>query len=367
MKVVLSGGGTGGHIYPLFAVGEQIMDICAERGETPPNLYFYSDKNYYPELINNLGIKYRKVYAGKIRTYFSLQNFTDIFVSIFGVFASLYKMMAAYPDIVFAKGGYASFPVLLAARVFRVPVIIHESDTVPGRVTTWASNFAARSAVSFAKVAEDKRFKNVAYTGQPIMKSLIPPIDFDRKLYNGKPILLVIGGSQGSHTINNLIFLALPELLEKYNIIHIVGDNNLEEAQSEVEHILANNPNRADYNMYGHVNLSEIYPKANVAISRAGATTMFELALWQIPTVFIPITNSHDNHQASNAIEAVKAGWAKTIEEANLSVHMLLQILNEIIGSPESYNKFSNAAKDFGNRDAARIIANEILKILRTH
>ena len=367
MKVVLSGGGTGGHIYPLFAVGEQILKICNEENVQAPNLYFYSDKNYYPLLINHLGIKYRRVFAGKIRAYVSVKNFTDIFITIFGIFATLYKMMAAYPDIVFSKGGYASFPVLLAARILGIPVIIHESDTVPGRVSKWASGFAYRTAISFSKTAEKTRLINVAHTGQPIMADLMPPLGYDKEYYYGRPILLVTGGSQGSQTINSLIFLSLNELLKKYNVVHIVGDNNYDTAKIEVEKVLQNDINKANYVLYGHVNLADIYPKVDIAISRGGATTMFELALWQIPTIFIPLADSHDDHQAQNAYEAVKAGWAKSIEEENLSSHMLIQTLDSMTESVTVYNEYSDKAKSFGNRDAARIIANEILNILKTH
>ncbi len=367
MKVVLSGGGSGGHIYPLFAVAEEIIVECGRQGIEVPSLYFYSDKNYYPEMLIHLGIQYRRIFAGKSRTYKSFENVLDMFITIFGIFATLYKMMAAYPDIIFAKGGYASFPVLLAARILGIPVIVHESDTVGGRVTTWASKFALRSAFSFAKAAANSKLKNAAHTGQPIISELIPPTNYNKEFYYGKPILLIIGGSQGSQTINTLVYLSLLELLEKYNIVHIVGDNNLAEAERETQKILENNINSKNYVLYGHVSLVDIYPKVDIAVSRAGATTIFELALWQIPTVFIPLAISHDNHQAENAFEAVKAGWAKSLEESNLSPHMLLQSLDSICENVDTYNRYSDNAKGFGNRDAANIIAVEILNILKTH
>ena len=367
MKVVLSGGGTGGHIYPLFAVAEEIIAECGKQGIETPNLYFYSDKNYYPEMLIHLGIHYRRIFAGKSRTYKSFENTIDMFITTFGIFATLYKMMAAYPDIIFAKGGFASFPVVLAARILGIPVIVHESDSVGGRVTIWASKFAARAAFSFGRAAVNSKLKNAAHTGQPIISQLIPPSNYNKDIYYGKPILLVIGGSQGSQTINTLIYLSLPQLLEKYNIVHIVGDNNLEEAKRETEKILENSINAKNYVLYGHISLMDIYPKVDIAVSRAGATTMFELALWQIPTVFIPLAISHDNHQAENAFEAVKAGWAKSLEESNLSPHMLIQSLDSIMEDQNTYSKYSELAKDFGNRDAANIIAVEILNILKTH
>lgn len=368
MKVVLTGGGTGGHIYPLFAVAEQIQNICKEQNIEAPHIYFYSDKNYYPDLLIKYNVDYRRVFAGKMRTYFSIENFLDIFITIFGMFAALYKLMSAYPDVIFAKGGYASFPVLFAARILGIPVFIHESDTVPGRVTLWASRFAYRSAVSFSRVALENNFNNVARTGQPIMANLIPPPDFDRQYTYGRPVLLVTGGSQGSQTINNLIFLSLPQLLERYNIIHIVGEENLSFAKKETASILADNPkNRENYALYGHVELFDIYPHVDIAIARGGATTMFELAQWQIPSVFIPLTISHANHQAENAFEAVKAGWAKSLEESNLSPHMLIETLHSLTSDVDTYNKYSDNAKDFGTSDAARIIATEILEILKSH
>lgn len=367
MKVVLTGGGTGGHIYPLFAVAEQIQKICREEGVIAPHIYFYSDRNYYPDLLIKYGIDYRRVFAGKMRTYFSFQNFLDLFITIFGMIASLYKLMSSYPDVIFSKGGYASFPVLFAARILGIPVFIHESDTIPGRISTWSARFAYRSAVSFARAATENNFHNAAHTGQPIMADLIPPPDFDRKYTYGRPVLLVTGGSQGSQTINNLIFVSLPQLLETYNIIHVVGEENIGFAKAQSKQILQDNLNAANYALYGHADFADIYPHVDIAVARGGATTMFELAQWQIPTVFIPLAISRANHQAENAFEAVKAGWAKSLEESNLSAHMLIEALHSITSDVDIYNRYSDNAKDFGSANAANIIAREILDLLKSH
>src|SRR3989338_6468319 len=153
MKIAFTGGGTGGHFYPIIAVAQKVNKILDDEKIVGTKLYYISDSPYDKEMLFENGLIYEEVNTGKIRTYFSIKNFFDIFRVFFGAINGLFKMFTIYPDVVFGKGGYASFPAILAARILRIPVIIHESDSAPGRVNKWAGRFAKKIAVSFMESA----------------------------------------------------------------------------------------------------------------------------------------------------------------------------------------------------------------------
>src|SRR3989338_9265685 len=168
MKIVFTGGGTGGHFYPIIAVAERVNQIIDQEKILQAKLYYVSVSPYDREVLFENGLLYEQINTGKMRTYFSLKNFSDIFKTFFGVINAIFKIFSIYPDVVFGKGGYASFPTIFAARILRIPVIIHESDSAPGRVNKWAGRFAKRVAVSFREAGEYFPRNKVAWTGQPI-------------------------------------------------------------------------------------------------------------------------------------------------------------------------------------------------------
>ena len=144
MKIVFTGGGTGGHFYPIIAVAQKVNQIIDKENIIGVKLYYFSDSPYDKEMLLENGFLYEEVKAGKLRTYFSIKNFFDIFKMFFGTINALYKIFSIYPDVVFGKGGYASFPTIFAARILHIPVLIHESDSIPGRVNKWAGHFAKK-------------------------------------------------------------------------------------------------------------------------------------------------------------------------------------------------------------------------------
>ena len=154
MKIFLAGGGTGGHFYPLMAVVDALGAIAEQEKIVKMDLVFISDSPYDSNLLLQKGVRFKKIYAGKIRRYFSLLNIVDIFKTLFGLFNALWTIYLDFPDVIFSKGGYASFPVVFAARFFGIPLIIHESDAVPGKVNKWSGKFAKRIAISFPQVAK---------------------------------------------------------------------------------------------------------------------------------------------------------------------------------------------------------------------
>ena len=144
MKIIFTGGGTGGHFYPIIAVAQKVNQIIDKDKIIGAKLYYVSDSPYDKEMLLENGLLYEEVKAGKLRTIFSFKNVFDIFKMFFGTINAIYKIFSIYPDVVFGKGGYGSFPAILAARILRIPVVTHESDSVPGRVNKWAGHFAKK-------------------------------------------------------------------------------------------------------------------------------------------------------------------------------------------------------------------------------
>jgi UDP-N-acetylglucosamine--N-acetylmuramyl-(pentapeptide) pyrophosphoryl-undecaprenol N-acetylglucosamine transferase len=367
MKIVITGAG-GGHFYPLIAVVERIRKEAFVQKIIQPDVYFFSDKPYDEKSLFPLQIKFVQIPAGKLRVYPSLETITDMFKTLYGMLVAIVKLYGIYPDVVFAKGGYASFPTLFAARLLSIPVIVHESDTVPGRTTKWAGKFASRVALSYPEAAPFYPKSYTALTGQPIREMLLPPPQFER-VYGGKerPVILVIGGSQGSKNVNEAVLRALPELLNTYDVVHQAGEANLEEVKQVSASILKDHQYKDHYYVDGFIDVSIFYPKVDFVITRAGSM-MFEIALWQLPMLVIPIPESISRDQRSNAYAMAGRGIATVLEENNLAPAIMLSEIKRIMDDKETYKKMSDAGRQFENsRTAAATIARECIRIGLSH
>ena len=367
MKIVITGAG-GGHFYPLIAVVERMRKEAFVQKFVQPEVFFFSDKPYDETALFELQIKFVQVPAGKLRVYFSFETITDIFKTIFGCIVALFRLYSLYPDVVFAKGGYASFPTLLAARILSIPVVIHESDTIPGRTTKWAGKFASRVALSYSEASPFYPKETIALTGQPIREVLLPPEDYER-VYGAKerPVILILGGSQGSKAINEVTLSVLSELLNTYDIVHQVGDNNLNEMKQITDSILKDHKFKDHYFIGGFIDVAIFYSKVDMAITRAGSA-MFEMALWQIPMLVIPIGEKVSRDQRSNAYAMAERGVASVLEENNTGNAILLSEISRIMQDKENYAKMSQAGKQFENsRSSATTIAREIISIGLSH
>ncbi|OHA26327.1 MAG: hypothetical protein A3C06_04785 [Candidatus Taylorbacteria bacterium RIFCSPHIGHO2_02_FULL_46_13] len=372
MKIVLTGGGSGGHFYPLIAVTEELNKITREQNLLAPEIFFMSDKPYDKRLLFENDIIFKKVITGKLRRYFSVQNITDIFKTGWGIIAGFFTVFGIYPDIVFSKGGYTSFPAVLAARILRIPLIIHESDSVPGRANRWAGKFAGRIAVSYAEAAKFFPQGRTAWTGNPIRKEIQTPatgahalLQFNR----ATPTILVLGGSQGALLINNVILEILPELLEEFQVIHQMGTANFKSVTEVISVILKDSPNKNRYRPFDYLaadSLRMAVGCADIIISRAGST-IFEIALWGKPSIIVPITDSHGDHQRENAVAYAKSGSCLVIEEANLKPHILISEVRRIINDSKLKKQMAESARRFAKPDAAEKIARAILGIALTH
>jgi len=374
MKIVFTGGGTGGHFYPIIAVAQKLNKIIAEEKIIGTKLYYFSDDPYDKEALFENDIIFEKVNSGKLRTYFSLKNFSDLFKTFFGVLNAIYKMFVIYPDVVFGKGGYASFPALLAARILRIPVIIHESDFAPGRVNTWAGNFADKIAVSFKGTVDYFPKKNVAWTGQPIRVEIEQKanrkdaLDF-YKLSASLPVIFVVGGSLGAELINNTVIDALPILLKNNQVIHQTGVRNFKMVTERTQVVISDLNEKSRYVAIDFLSSAQMKMAAGVAdviISRAGST-LFEIASWGVPSILVPFTNSNADHAKKNAFAYARTGACTVIEEMNMTANILTSEVQRIIGDEDVKNKMSHNALLFGKPDAAEKIAREILRIALAH
>lgn len=367
MKIVITGAG-GGHFYPLIAVVERMYKEAFVQKIVQPEVYFISDKAYDEKALFQLKIKFIPVPAGKLRVYPSLETVTDFFKTIYGCARAVFVLYRMYPDVVFSKGGYASVPTLFAAKLLSIPIVVHESDTVPGRTTKWAGRFAARVALSYPEASSFYPKDKIALTGQPVRDEIIPPAEYKR-VYEKKdrPVILVVGGSQGAQAINEIILRTLPELLSKYDIVHQVGTNNVDDMKKVTASILKDHQFKDRYYIEGFIDVSLFYPKVDVAITRAGSM-IFELALWGLPMIIVPIPESISRDQRSNAYAAAALGIATVIEEGNLSSIVLTNELSRILDDKVVYTKMSENCRVLdSSREAASVIAREIVRIGLSH
>lgn len=373
MKILFTGGGTGGHFYPLIAVAQKVYAELEAQHVYSSKFYYMSTDPYDKQALDDLQIEFVKVPAGKMRIYFSIKNFFDFFKTGLGVLIAIYKMFRIYPDVIFSKGCYASFPALVAARILRIPVVIHESDMAPGRVTKWSAKFAKRIAVSYPDLVKTFNEKKTAWTGQPIREELMKPVTEGAyeylKLNPNIPTIFVTGGSLGAMKINDAIIDALPKLVENYQIIHQVGQSNFEEINNRARLVLHNNDNAERYHGYPFLNILAMKMAAGVAsivVSRAGST-IFEIASWGKPSIIIPITNTNGDHQRKNAYAYARAGACIVLEESNLGDAQVVYSINRIIEDKGTYDEMSKAASKFARPDAAKLIAGEIVSIALSH
>ena len=373
MKILLAGGGTGGHFYPIIAVAESLKKIVKEEKFIDAQIYYMAPSPYDERLLFENGIAFRRSYAGKIRRYFSIKNIFDYFATAIGVVKAIFAVWSIYPDVVFGKGGYASFPPLLAARLLRIPVVIHESDSKPGKVNAWAGKFAKRIAVSYESAAEYFPKDKVAHTGNPVRPEIMDPITTDPAKFFGldasSPAIFIIGGSQGSQKINESIIDVLPELVADYSVIHQTGKANFDDVVKTVAVVLKDNPHKNRYKPLSYMNILALRMAAgasSLVISRAGSS-IFEIALWKKPSIIIPIPEEVSHDQTSNAFAYAAAGACSVIEEVNLTPHVLIAEVRRILGNPALASKMSAATASFAIRDAADKIAREIINIALAH
>lgn len=343
-KIVLTGGGTAGHVTPNLA----LLPSLQERGYEIH--YIGSYNGIERKLIENSGIPYDGISSGKLRRYFDLKNFSDPFRVVKG-YAEARKLLKTYkPDVVFSKGGFVAVPVVLAAKHFKIPTIIHESDMTPGLANKICLPSAAKVCCNFPETLQYLPEGKAILTGSPIRRELLTGDRLTGLTYTGlsatKPIILVIGGSLGAVTVNNAVRSLLPRLLEKYQIIHICGKGHLDEALI----------GRSGYVQYEYVDapLRHLFAAADLILSRAGANSICEILALRKPNVLIPLSAAASRgDQILNARSFEKQGFSAVLEEENLSDETLYDAIETTY---ENRQKFTQSMEKSTLSDAVAII-----------
>jgi len=373
MKILFTGGGSGRHFYPIIAIIQELRKVISEEKLIDPQIYFMSDKPYNKKVLFDNEVIFKSAPAGKIRTYFSFRNFTDLIKTGVGVLKAVFSIYFLFPDIVVSKGGYASFPALLAARIFGIPVLIHESDSVPGKTNAWAGKFAKSIAVSYEDAVKFFPKDKVVFTGQPVRQEIQTPIEHGAYEYlnlsKDIPTIFIIGGSLGARIINDTVLDALPQLIGEFQIIHQTGKDNLVEVNNRASILLENNPNASRYKTFGYLNDLAIQMSSGVSqlvLSRAGST-IFEIASWGIPSIIVPITESNGNHQRENAFNYARSGACIVMEEKNFSPNLLYSEIKRLMDDKKIRSDMGKAAKSFASPKAGHKIAKQVIEIALEH
>jgi UDP-N-acetylglucosamine--N-acetylmuramyl-(pentapeptide) pyrophosphoryl-undecaprenol N-acetylglucosamine transferase len=366
MKIVLTGGGTGGHIMPLVAVARKIK----EKEITAEFLFIGPDGFLERKIMNAEGINIKRAMSGKARRYFSFLNFLDFFKIPLGIIQALWHLLWFMPDAIFSKGGYASIPVVIAGWAYRIPILIHESDAKPGISNSTLAKFADRVAVSYSQAEIYFPSEQVVFTGNPIRSEIVEgEVEKARSIFylvESKKVIFVWGGSQGAGEINERVVKILPKLLKKYQVIHQTGEKNFEEVK-KMAGVLGIKPGREGYHPIPFIEkeLKDIFAVSDLIISRAGSNSISEIAANGKPAIIIPIEKSANDHQRMNAYAVAKIGGCVVLEESNLGEYTLINRIDEIMDDENFRKKLSDNIKNFYNPDAADKIAEGIIGMIR--
>lgn len=376
MKIVLTGGGSGGHFYPLIAVAERLRAEALERKILDPELIYIGPDPFDKQVLIEQDITYIHTTAGKVRRYASILNVFDFFKTGWGILKAILQLYSIYPDVVFSKGGYASFPTLVAARLLRIPVIIHESDVRPGRANLWAAPFARAIGIAHPDAAHEfpKNVQSkIALVGNPIrhdIESTTPAGGHEfLKLTEEIPTILILGGSQGAQAINNVVLDALPILVEKYNVVHQTGVDNLAEVQGLARVRLAGRFEER-YRAFGLLNALALRMAAGISsliVARAGSGTIFEIASWGLPSILVPIPEDISHDQTKNAFSYARSGAAIVMEQRNLTPNLLVAEIDRIVSNLERAHEMGTAAQAFARPEAAAKVAHVIIETALEH
>lgn len=326
--IILTGGGTAGHVTPNLA----LLPALKEAGYDVH--YIGSYNGIERKLIENAGIPYDGISSGKLRRYFDLKNFTDPLRVLKGCLEARKLMKKYKPDIVFSKGGFVAVPVVLAAKHYRIPTIIHESDMTPGLANKLCIPSAKKVCCNFPETLKYLPEDKAILSGSPIRAELLTGDRLAGLQYThlsaAKPIVLVIGGSLGSVKVNNAIRSVLPKLLEKFQVIHICGKGNIDES-------LIGTPGYVQYE-YVDSPLKHLFAAANIIVSRAGANSICEILALRKPNVLIPLSAAASRgDQILNANSFEKQGFSTVLEEESVNDRTLLDAITNTYESRRKY------------------------------
>lgn len=369
-KVVITGGGTGGHVFPLIAVLREMRRIS-------PNLldiYYIGPKDKWAKLyISEEDVKLKGILSGKLRRYITpksiVLNILDFFKLTIGIFQSFFILLFMSPDLVFSKGGFGALPVVLMAKLLQISVFSHESDSIPGLANRIGAKMSLKTFISFPQT-EYLNPRKTILVGNPIRRELFGGSTKKSKdvfdLTGDKPVLFIYPGSQGSERINDIVLLTLPQLLNQFEIIHHCGTENYEEVRAESK-VVASEELRRFYHPLPFLNeekLREAYFSADIIIARSSAGTIFEGAALKKAMVLIPLPESAQNHQQKNAYRLDQKGAVVVLEESALKPQYFINKLEYLINHETELNRLRERIGKFAKPEAAKVIAHYLIEYL---
>jgi len=372
MKIAFTGDDISGHFYPIIAIAQKVNDLAIERKLIAPKLYFLGKSDYNATLLYNNQIAFVSIPAGSGEPHKNI-NILLYLKNLVQIIRSFFKIFVLMPDVILSKGGKTNFPILVAARIFGIPIIIHESDSSGSDSNIWASSFAKKVAVSYDGASRDFPADKTAYIGQPLRREVVHPIKDGAseylKLEPNVPTIFIMGGATGSDKINDVVLDILAESLEKYQIIHQIGKDHLLDIKQRAEVVLHNSSFKYRYHTFSFLDDLALRSTAGISslvISRAGAT-IFEISSWGLPSIIIPLSESEDRKQKENAFSYARSGAAVVIDENNLTPHILISEIDHLIGDDKLRKKMSENAFSFYKEDAGEKIAEALIEIGLSH
>jgi UDP-N-acetylglucosamine--N-acetylmuramyl-(pentapeptide) pyrophosphoryl-undecaprenol N-acetylglucosamine transferase len=351
--IVVTGGGSGGHVYPVLAVLDELPSVRI--------VWIGSGSGLERRILEDMPVRYYGIPSGKLRRYFSLRNIVDVFRILAGFIASLWILLREKPDLVFSKGGYVSVPPVAAARLLGIPSLTHESDLRPGLATRINTRLSDRVLVSFASSVWyfDKRFQNkVIHTGNPIRKALLRgDPQAGRSMFGcpaNLPLLLVLGGSLGAASINRLVLHALDSLRFSCFIVHQMGRGNFQGCSVQSNYYPV---------AYLQEELPDVLAASDLVLCRAGANTLWELAALGKPSVLIPLPRgSSRGDQIENAEFFAHEGAAVVLKQEELTAEGLTRVVLHLLSNADKLDRMGRRASELSRPDAASRIAQLILR-----
>ncbi|MBQ6104725.1 MAG: undecaprenyldiphospho-muramoylpentapeptide beta-N-acetylglucosaminyltransferase [Lachnospiraceae bacterium] len=326
-KIILTGGGTAGHVTPNIA----LLDRLKEEGFEVS--YIGSKDGIEKQLIENLGIPYYGISSGKLRRYFSWKNFTDPFRVMHGGKEATQIIKQVKPDIIFSKGGFVTVPVVKAAAKCKVPVVSHESDMTPGLANKIGMRYASKICCNFPETLAKLGDKGI-HTGTPIRSELFTGTREAGLKYAGfpddKPVILVVGGSTGAVRVNEAVRAVLPELLKEFRVIHLCGKGKSDPAYNGIDGYVQIE--------YCDKEMKDVLAAADIVISRAGANAICELLALHKPNLLIPLSaEASRGDQILNAASFEKQGFSMVLQESETTPESLLAAVRKLYAEREEY------------------------------
>ena len=347
-KIVLTGGGTAGHITPNIALLPKLKELGYEVS------YIGSYEGMEKQLLQDFPVPYYGIATGKFRRYFDLKNFTDPFRVLKGYSEARRYLRQINPDVVFSKGGFVAVPVVRAAASLKIPCVIHESDMTPGLANKLCIPVAQKVCCNFPETLRNLPAQKAVLTGSPIRQELLQgdkEAGYQLCGFNhDKPILMVVGGSLGAAAVNQAVREALPKLLEHFQIVHLCG-------RDKIDNLLLNTKGYKQFE-YLKDELKDIFAMADVVISRAGANAICELLALKKPHILIPLpAGSSRGDQILNARSFETQGYSVVIDEDYLSPDLLVEKVLELYDSRDVYIRvMKNSQQTNSIREIARLL-----------